>query len=55
MVSDQRFLIAVEPRTERQLVIISCERRVGSGYTAGVLINRMRKHVEKLEKASSTH
>jgi hypothetical protein len=54
IVSDQRFLIAVEPQTERQLVVISCERRAGAGYTAGVLINRMRKYIEKQEKAPST-
>jgi hypothetical protein len=55
IVSDQRFLIAVEPQTERQLAVISCERRLGASYTAGVLINRMRKYIEKQEKAPSIH
>src|SRR5262249_8725667 len=53
LLSDQRFLIAVEPQTERQLDVISCERRAGSGSTAGVLVNRMRKYIEKLETTPS--
>jgi hypothetical protein len=45
--SDQRFLLAFDRATRRKLVTISCERRLGSNYTAGVLVNRMRKRVEK--------
>jgi len=53
VMSDQRFLIAVDRVSERQLKAVSCERRVGAGYTAGVLVNRMRKEIEKLDKQSS--
>jgi hypothetical protein len=44
--SDQRFLILVDPVTNENVATISCERRLGAGYTAGVLVNRLRDRIE---------
>jgi hypothetical protein len=50
LMSVPRFLIAVDRASGRQLMAVSCERRLAAGYTAGVLVNRMRKQIEKSEK-----
>jgi hypothetical protein len=50
IMSDQRFLIAVDAKNNEKLLTISCERRIGSGYTARVLVNRMKDRIEKFEK-----
>lgn len=53
LMSQSRFLIAVDRLSSRQLGAVSCERRTSSGYTAGVLVNRMRKRVEDTKKPES--
>jgi hypothetical protein len=50
LTSDQRFLIALDKDGEKY-VLVSCERRLGAGYTAGVLVNRLKKRIEQAEKA----
>jgi hypothetical protein len=50
LMSLPRYLTAVDRTSNRQLLAVSCERRLGSGYTAGVLVNRMRKEIDKLDK-----
>jgi hypothetical protein len=52
LLSQPRFLVAVDRASGRQLLAVRCERREisGSGRTAGVLVNRMRKQVERGEK-----
>ena len=47
VVSDQRFLIVVDPATNEAVLTISCERRLGADYTAGVLVNRLRDRIKK--------
>jgi hypothetical protein len=49
IMNDQRFLIAVDRASQRQLMGVGCERRLGAEYTAGVLVNRMKKQIEKPE------
>ena len=44
-----RFLIAIDRASGRQLMAVSCERRGSASYTSGVLVNRLRKQVEKLQ------
>jgi len=50
LMSMPRFLMAVDRASGRQLMAVSCERRRSAGYTAGVLVTRMRKQIEKQEK-----
>jgi hypothetical protein len=50
LMSMPRFLMAVDRASGRRLMAVSCERRGSASYTAGVLVNRMRKRVEKPEK-----
>ena len=50
LMSLPRFLMAVDRASGRQLLAVSCERRMGAGYTAGALVERMKKQIEKLEK-----
>jgi hypothetical protein len=52
LLSAPRFLVAIDRASGRQLMAVRCERREinGAGRTAGVLVSRMRKHVEKPEK-----
>jgi hypothetical protein len=49
LMSLPRFLIAIDRVSGRQLMAISCERRGSASYTSGVLVNRLRKQVEKLQ------
>jgi hypothetical protein len=49
LMSFPQFLTAVDRASGRQLTAVSCERRLSAGYTAGVLVNRMRKQIEKSE------
>jgi hypothetical protein len=44
---DERSLIAVDRVSQRQLVGVNYDRRMPA-QTAGVLVNRMRKQIEKL-------
>jgi hypothetical protein len=53
VVSDQRFLVLVDPTTHENILTISCERRLGAGYTAGVLVNRLRDRVLKDERTAA--
>jgi hypothetical protein len=41
---DQLTLAAVS-KTGRKMLSVNCERRMSSGYTAGVLVNRMKKRL----------
>jgi len=50
LLSMPRILAAVDRASGRQLMAVSCERRGSASYTAGVLVNRLRKQVEKAEK-----
>jgi hypothetical protein len=45
-----RYLAVLHPRTRARLFFVSCERRVTAGYTAGVLVNRLRKRIEAINK-----
>jgi hypothetical protein len=55
LLSMPRFLLAVDRASGRQLMAVSCERRGSAAYTSGVLVNRLRKQVERLEKSPGTH
>jgi len=50
LLSMPRFLMAVDRASGRQLMAVSCERRGSASYTAGVLVTRMKKQIEKPEK-----
>jgi hypothetical protein len=50
LMSLPRFLIAIDRASGRQLMAVSCERRGSASYTSGVLVNRLRKKIEKPEK-----
>jgi hypothetical protein len=50
VISDQRFLILVDPATNENILTISCERRLRASYTAGVLVNRLRDRIVKDER-----
>ena len=50
VVSDQRFLILVDKTGKRNLLTISCERRLSASYTAGVLVNRLQDRLKNDEK-----
>ena len=47
VVTMSRYLIVLDAKTEDKLMSISCERRIGSGYTAGVLVNRLKQRFPK--------
>jgi hypothetical protein len=49
LLSMPRFLVAIDRASGRQLTAVRCERRAinGAGRTAGVLVSRMKKQVEK--------
>ncbi len=49
LMSLPRFLTAIDRASGRQLMAVSCERRRSASYTSGVLVNRLRKQVEKLQ------
>ncbi len=53
LMSLPRFLAAVDRISGQELMAVSCERRGGAGYTAGVLVNRMRKQIERSGKPDS--
>lgn len=53
LLSMPRFLIAVDRASGRHLIAVSCERRGSAAYTAGVLVNRLRKQIEKHQKSGS--
>ena len=55
IVSAQRFLIAVDRVSKRQLMAVDCERRMSASYTTGVLVNRMKKQLEKTEQERHGH
>jgi hypothetical protein len=44
---DERSLIAVDRVSQRQLIGVNCDRRMPA-QTARILVNRMRKQIEKL-------
>jgi hypothetical protein len=46
IMSMPRFLIVVDAHTNEELLRVSCERRLSAGYTANVLVNRVRKRIE---------
>jgi hypothetical protein len=48
--SKPRRLGVFHPETKNELLFVSCERRVTAGYTAGVLVNRLKKRVEAIDK-----
>jgi hypothetical protein len=48
--SDQRFLILLDPTTNENILTISCERRLFSSHTAGVLVSRLRDRIVKDER-----
>lgn len=50
VISDQRFLVLVDPATNENILTISCERRLRASYTAGVLVNRLRDRIVKDER-----
>lgn len=50
LMSMPRFLMAVDRASGRQLMAVSCERHMSAGRTAGDLVSRMRKQIEKPEK-----
>ena len=50
LLSMPRILAAIDRATGRQLMAVSCERRMSASYTAGVLVNRLRKQIEKPER-----
>jgi hypothetical protein len=47
LMSMKRYLIVVDPATNAQLFTAECERRLGAGYTGGVLVNELKKRVPK--------
>ena len=47
LLSMPRILAAIDRTNGRQLMAVSCERRMSASYTAGVLVNRLRKQIEK--------
>ena len=46
---DQLTLAAVS-KTGRKMLSVNCERRMSSGYTAGVLVNRMKKRLADADR-----
>ncbi len=50
LLSMPRHLVIVDPKTKAALLDIECERRIGAGYTAGVLVNRLKKRFPKSER-----
>lgn len=48
-----RLLAVYDMRSKQQLLLVSCERRLSGGYTAGVLVNRMRKRIEGDKRAAA--
>ena len=46
LMSHSEILTALDRASGRQLMTVSCEHCTGAGYTAGVLVNQMRKQIE---------
>jgi len=47
---DDQLTLAVVNKSGRKLLSVNCLRRLSSGYTAGVLVNRLKKRLEDAEK-----
>lgn len=50
LASYPRLLTVVDASTGRSVIVTTCERRISASYTAGVLVNRLRKRIENAAK-----
>jgi len=48
--SDKRYLSLVSKSTGHTLLTVSCEARISSGSTAGILVGNVRKRIASTEK-----
>lgn len=48
LMSMRRYLLLVDPKTNQQIFMVECERRLGAGYTGGVLVNELKKRMPKV-------
>lgn len=51
LMSFDRFLIAFDRATRRQLIAVDHQRTMAASYTAGALVKRMRKEIETPKKS----
>ena len=49
-VGGEQLTLAAINKSGRKMLSVNCERRMSSGYTAGVLVNRLKKRLDAAEK-----
>jgi hypothetical protein len=45
--------VSIPAQTKEQIFAVECERRLGAGYTGGVLVNELKKRMLKEKSGRS--